>query len=143
MKVVQILLFGGKKGRELLPPKAIDDLDTFLRFKNSTLAKNPILASCENFWPETLKIKAQICTLYKAVDKLNSHFWPALLDPGEHLLKTPMAYAIGSVEQMQAILNLTFQAWGENPGAMDLVKGLIEGTLMKFSACCAQSTKDT
>lgn len=52
------------------------------------------------------KLKAQIDFLYKAVHKANQYFWPAFIDPTDHLL-------IGPPEE-----------WG--PGAIDFIKAKVQ-----------------
>ncbi|KAJ5372374.1 Zinc finger MYND-type [Penicillium concentricum] len=100
-----------------------------LGLKPSTVAKNPNIANCGDGRLEIVKLKAQICTLYEAVHKLNPHFWPALVNPGEHLEAKPVMFSIGSVEQMQLTLNLTYEAWHEAPGAIAVIQMAIEGNL--------------
>ncbi|KAJ5520360.1 hypothetical protein N7463_000813 [Penicillium fimorum] len=97
--------------------------------KSSTIAKNPIIANCDDEWLEIVKLKAQIRALYEAVHKLNPHFWPALVNPGEHLEAKAMIFSIGSVEQMQMALDLTYEAWCETPGAITVIEVAIEGNL--------------
>ncbi|KAJ5154330.1 uncharacterized protein N7500_009769 [Penicillium coprophilum] len=97
--------------------------------ESSTIAKNPNVVNCGDKWLEIVKLKAQIRALYKAVQKLNPHFWPALVNPDEHLNAKPMMFSIGSVEQMQMTLNLTYEAWHEAPGAIVVIELAIEGKL--------------
>ncbi|CAI7606305.1 unnamed protein product [Penicillium glandicola] len=98
------------------------------RRQRSTIARNPNIADCDNGPLEIVKLKAQIRALYKDVCKLNRHFWPALVNPGEHLEAKSMIFSIGSVEQMQVALNLTYEAWYETPGAVGIIELAIEGT---------------
>ncbi|KGO66386.1 Zinc finger, MYND-type [Penicillium italicum] len=98
-----------------------------LRLQPSSIAKNPNIANCDERQLEGVKLKAQIRALYEGVQKLNPHFWPALVNPGEHLDAEPPMFSIGSVEQMQVALNLTYDAWYEAPGAIALIEMAIEG----------------
>lgn len=98
-----------------------------LGLKPSTIAQNPNIANCEDRWLESVKLKAQIRALYEDVHRLNPHFWPALVDPGEHLEAKTTMFSIGSVEQMQMTLNLTYEAWQEAPGAITVIEMAIEG----------------
>ncbi|CAI7607862.1 unnamed protein product [Penicillium discolor] len=100
-----------------------------LKMKPSTIAKNPNIANCEDRRLESVKLKAQIRALYENVHKLNPHFWPALVDPGEHLEAKNTMYSIGSVEEMRMVLNLTYEAWQEAPGAIAVIQMAIEGKL--------------
>ncbi|KAJ5970885.1 uncharacterized protein N7479_000803 [Penicillium vulpinum] len=95
----------------------------------STIAKNPNIANCDDKWLEIVKLKGQIRTLYEAVHKMNSHFWPALVNPGEPLRANVLIFAVGSVEEMQLALRLTYEAWNEAPGAIAVIKMAIEGKL--------------
>ncbi|KUM66571.1 hypothetical protein ACN42_g541 [Penicillium freii] len=100
-----------------------------LRVKPSTIAKNPNIANCEDAWLQSVKLKAQIRALYEDVHQLNSYFWPALVDPGEHLEAKTTMFSVGSVEQMRMTLNLTYEAWQEAPGAIAVIQMAIEGKL--------------
>ena len=49
--------------------------------------------------------------MYKAVN-----FWAALRKPGGHLTARPGAYSQGSMEEMQLVLQHSWDAWREPPG---------------------------
>ncbi|CAG8910083.1 unnamed protein product [Penicillium egyptiacum] len=100
-----------------------------VRLKPSTITKNPNIVNCDNGWLEMVKVKAQIRTLYEAVNKLNADFWPALVNPVEHLKAKPMSYSTGSVEQVQLALQFTYEAWGDIPGAIAVIEMCIEGKI--------------
>ncbi|KXG45905.1 uncharacterized protein PGRI_047610 [Penicillium griseofulvum] len=78
-----------------------------LGLKPSTIAKNPNIANCDD---KQLKPKAQIALC-------------------EHLQAKHMMYSIGSVQHMQATLNLTYEAWHEALGAVGVIEMAIEGDL--------------
>ncbi|KAJ5780738.1 Zinc finger MYND-type [Penicillium paradoxum] len=93
---------------------AFEGAEQSMRFKDSSIAHNPHIVNCANRFSEIEKLRAQICTLYKAVHSMNPHFWPALLNPAEHVRAHPMTFSPGSAEQMQVALNLTYDSWFEN-----------------------------
>lgn len=66
----------------------------------------------------------QFKDLYAAVKSSNKHFWPALLNPGKHLTARPEAYSHGSLAQMQLVLQYSYDAWTETPGAVDVIREL-------------------
>ena len=72
------------------------------------------------------KLQVQIKKLYRAVNTQNQHFWPALLSPGRHLTARPQAYSSGTLEQMQVVLQYSYNAWAETPGAMDMIQELVQ-----------------
>lgn len=123
IKVLQVILTGMRPADESVAHML------GLKRKPSTIAKNPNIANCEDRRLESVKLKAQIRALYEEVHKLNRHFWPALVDPGEHLEARTTMFSIGSVEQMRMTLNLTYEAWQEAPGAISVIRMAIEGKL--------------
>ncbi|KOS38461.1 hypothetical protein ACN38_g10722 [Penicillium nordicum] len=123
IKVLQAILTGMRSADESITHML------GLRPKPSTIAKNTNIANCQDAPLEGAKLKAQIRALYESVKKLNPHFWPALMDPGEHLAAKPTMFRIGSVEQMRMTLNLTYEAWQEAPGAIAVVQMVMEGKL--------------
>ncbi|CAG8947970.1 unnamed protein product [Penicillium salamii] len=73
------------------------------------------------------KLKAQINTIFSAVEKANEHFWPALIDPDLDLTESPQFYSRGSVEEMFLVLRYNHDAWLETPGAIDFIKVKVNG----------------
>jgi hypothetical protein len=71
------------------------------------------------------KLTAQVDALYKAVKKTNKHFWPSLLDPKWYLTARPEAYSCGSIEEMQLVLQYSYDSWHETPGAIEVIKAKI------------------
>ncbi|KAH0563525.1 hypothetical protein GP486_001905 [Trichoglossum hirsutum] len=68
------------------------------------------------------ELTAQVDMLYKAVKRANKYFWPSLLEPGEHLAARPQAYSHGGMEQMQLVLQYSYDSWIETPGAIEVIK---------------------
>lgn len=64
------------------------------------------------------ELALQIGDMYEAVEKRNEYFWQALANPGRHLGARPGAYSHGTVEEMQLVLNHSYAAWAETPGAI-------------------------
>ena len=60
---------------------------------------------------------------------MNPHFWPALVDLGEHLEAKTTMFLIGSVEEMRMILNLTYEVWQDAPGAIAVIQMAMEDKL--------------
>ena len=65
---------------------------------------------------------SQIDQLYLAVGEANAHFWPALLNPRNHLEARPEYTSDGSEEEMQVTLQHYIHAWRESPGALNLIR---------------------
>ena len=63
----------------------------------------------------------QVREMYKAVSQRNNYFWAALRKPGGHLTARPGAYSQGSTEEMQLVLQHSWDAWREPPGAIELI----------------------
>ncbi|KAI9000025.1 hypothetical protein BC832DRAFT_622718 [Gaertneriomyces semiglobifer] len=75
--------------------------------------------------PKINELIGQVNALYQHVDKNNEHFWPALMEPGRHLTARPEYMSDGSVEEMQNVLQQTYDAWLETPGALDMIKARV------------------
>ena len=91
----------------------------------SVIAENESIMNARDQAPLIQKLEVQVQDLYRAVKKSNKHFWPALLNPGKHLTARPGAYSHGSLEQMQLVLQYSFDAWTETPGAIDMIRELV------------------
>lgn len=67
-------------------------------------------------------LESHIGDLYTIVNKANKHFWPALLDPEDHLYAgRPDMYGPGSIEDMELALMYNYRAWAETPGAIEII----------------------
>ena len=77
------------------------------------------------------RLRTQVSRLYQAVHAANSHFWPALLDPGDNLTARPHSYSPGDLEEVQLKLKYTYDAWHETPGAVEFIRAAltVEGLL--------------
>jgi hypothetical protein len=65
----------------------------------------------------------QIESLMAQMDKDSRSFWPALLDPGQHLnTQRTGKRSLRFIERMQQALQWTYDGWNETPGAIDYVK---------------------
>lgn len=71
-------------------------------------------------------MKYQVKALYEAVDKANVHYWPALINPGRHLDARPPYHSRGTKEGMQMVLKQTYDAWRETPGAIEVIKAILD-----------------
>ena len=67
-------------------------------------------------------LSSQVDKLYAAVKRTSEYFWPALLNSDDHLGARPDAYSHGSEEEMQLVLNYSWNVWKESPGALDVIK---------------------
>lgn len=77
------------------------------------------------------KLKAQIDFLYKAVHKANQYFWPAFIDPTDHLLiGSPEEWGPGGVDGMELILQYNWNAWAEVPRAVDFIKAMVQRNVL-------------
>ena len=72
-------------------------------------------------------LQEQIRELFTAVTLHNKYFWPALLDPGRHLKARPEHHCHGAVEEMQFVLQHSYNAWIETQGALEIVRELSSG----------------
>ena len=72
--------------------------------------------------PLNKKLDTQIQALIEGVKRQNPHFWKGLLQPENHLTARPEAYSPGSVQEMQLVLQSSYNSWIETPSAMDLLR---------------------
>ena len=92
----------------------------------SVVAENRDIMNSQDQAPLMKNLEAQVQDLYAAVKDQNQYFWPSLLNPGKHLHTRPEAYSIGSLEEMQLVLQHNYDAWMETPGATDVVRELVK-----------------
>ncbi len=110
---------------EKVPQEILDSVRGEL-VSGSVVVENKGIMNAKDQTPLIEKLEAQVKDLYAAVKKLNAHFWLALLNPEEHLSARPEAYSHGSLEEMQLVLQYSFDAWMETPGAIEMVRELEE-----------------
>lgn len=70
-------------------------------------------------------LQTQVLDMYNTVNNSNEYLWPALLRPGAHLTARPQAYSRGSEEEMQLVLQYSYDSWSETAGAIDYIKNLV------------------
>jgi hypothetical protein len=103
----------------LLPKELFDQIeDSLLKSVLGANWDDRYSARCSQFVDT---ISSQVDKLYEAVERANSHFWPALLNPGRNLGEYPDSYSHGSVEEMQLVLKYSIDSWRESPGALELI----------------------
>lgn len=108
-------------------------LDTVKRYAvGSIISSNREILGRTHHSVQIEDLYQQIRQCFNKVKKANAHFWPAMLNPGEHLKARPETYTVGSVEEMQLKLQNCYDAFAETPGAMAEVEELMrsEGWLV-------------
>lgn len=75
-----------------------------------------------------LDLMDQISTLFSSVKANNKHFWPALVDHRSHLTSKPAYHSSGTIEEAQLVLQYSYKAWYETPGAVDLIRGILKAS---------------
>ena len=91
----------------------------------SAVAGNKDVMNAQEWRVLIMDLEVQVEELYEAVESSNGFFWPALLDPEEHLKARPEAFSHGSLEEMQIVLEQNYDAWMETPGAVKVIEELI------------------
>ncbi|KAF2031696.1 hypothetical protein EK21DRAFT_62694 [Setomelanomma holmii] len=76
--------------------------------------------------PHIMQLQKQVKELHAAVHKANPYFWPALLKPGDNLKARPTSYGFGDMSHMQLVLQYTYNAWAETPGAISAIGELLK-----------------
>jgi hypothetical protein len=93
----------------------------------SNITNNSKYTDREDLTPQIRGLRAQILILFEAVHKANMFFWPALVEPANHLRARATAYGEGDKRQMQLALQQNYNAWAETPGAIDVIGERLEG----------------
>lgn len=101
----------------------------------SDITRDPKIIECADNTPKMRHTKWQVNWLFSRIEKLNSHFWPALLAPGDNLRAQPQLYRHGDKGQMQLALQFNYNAWVETPGAIGVIEELL-------SSCSSRAARD-
>ncbi|KAI4620737.1 uncharacterized protein J4E87_007065 [Alternaria ethzedia] len=80
----------------------------------------------EELVPLTAELEDHIALLFAWTDAANRHFWPALLNPGDHLTATPEYVRTGDETEMQMVLQESYNAFMETKSAFVLLKDVLE-----------------
>jgi len=107
-----------------VPQEILDNISS--QFVDSIVGQKKDLMASNNVSSYIQELQTQVEQLYKAVEKSNQHFWPALLNPGNNLKARPEMYSAGTPQQMQLCLQHTYESWVETPGAVDVIRRLVE-----------------
>lgn len=108
-----------------LPREIIDRVKYFIP-TSPIIQKDNRIMSKRDYTKLMINLYLHLDQLILTVIKANSHFWPALLNPGTHLEARPQYTSRGSVEEMQYRLQHWYDAWDETPGAIDFIKAEIK-----------------
>lgn len=65
-----------------------------------------------------------IHNMHLVIAGTNRYFWPALMDPGEHLSVSVNGYMMRTVEETQFTLQQCYNSWAESPGAIAYIAEL-------------------
>ena len=79
------------------------------------------------------EMKDQVRRLYHAVQRVNKHFWPRVVEPRAHLLMNPLNIGMGEETEMHLVLPEYYCAWSETPGAIEVIEDILEGREISFS----------
>jgi hypothetical protein len=109
------------------PPEIIDIVGEKLVRRDVLFRHGPLLSRPEKLAPLMKNIKSQIKEVYKAVRGYNPHIWRLMVDdPDACVLRRPQfdGYAQRSEEEALFILDYTYAAWYETPGAVKMLRDL-------------------
>ena len=108
---------------EKVPQEILDSVRGQL-VSGSVVAENKDIMNARDYTTWIFDLEEQVEDLYVAVEELNEEFWPALLNPGQHMTARPEAFGHGSIEEMQIVLQYSLAAWQETPGAIEKIREL-------------------
>ncbi|KAI4273492.1 MAG: hypothetical protein LQ337_004593 [Flavoplaca oasis] len=104
-----------------LPQELFDRVKLFIP-STGPVWKNRAVMSRTDYSSLIVELSSQVDELYVAVIRVNKHFWPALLNPGAHLTATPEVYSPGTENEMQRMLQFSYDSWVETPGSIDFIR---------------------
>lgn len=107
-------------GKASFPQEILDNIRESL--VSSIVASSKEIMESNDQGPAIKRLESQIEKLYKGVQKLNKHFWPALIRPGNNLSARPDLLSEGTPQEMQLVLQYSYDSWVETPGAIDLIR---------------------
>jgi len=105
-----------------VPREILDNIQQHT--SSSVITSDPTIIERDDQTPHIAKLRTQVQAFYAVVKKANAHFWPALLQPGDHLKARPNGYMHGSQSHMQLTLQYSYNAWAETPGAIGVIREL-------------------
>jgi len=98
------------------------DLKQLQKLTSSIVEKRLEASSLGTYNATIEKLESQVKTLTRWIWENNKYILPACENPGMHLAARPARYTFGSEEEMQLVLQYSWSAWEETPGAWDCLK---------------------
>jgi hypothetical protein len=108
-----------------VPPEIWDNIRRKALLSPVLLGKKDVMAKVSNA-DLAQKLGVQMEDLFNTVHRANPHMWPTICDPGDHLTARPACYGMGTIEEAQISLKWSYDAWAETPGAIDVLKTMLE-----------------
>lgn len=109
---------------EKVPSEILDSIQRHIVQSPIISSNRKLMERCDHS-DDIEVLECQIDDLFMAVQMANPFFWRRLVNPGRHLTARPAAYSKGSVEEMQLVLQYSYDAWIETPGAIDMIEEII------------------
>ena len=109
--------------RKKIPREIVDNIQRYIP-QSSIISGDKDIMSRADHTSEIEKLSNQVKVLYMAIENANQYWWKVLLNAKKHLKARPAAWSPGSLEQAQMILYFSYDAWAENPGALDMIRQL-------------------
>jgi hypothetical protein len=106
---------------EKVPSEILDGIQVHVP-RSPIISGNKAILIREDHTAAIDKLTAQVDTLYETVKDSNKHFWRGLMEPERYLASRPDAYSHGSIEQMQLVLQYSYDSWIETKGAIEVIK---------------------
>jgi len=94
---------------------------------STIVANNKDIMGSEDQGRLIQKLEDQVKQMQVSVSEGNKYFWPALINPGRHLISPISMYSAGTVPHMQLCLQQSYDSWAETPGASDMIRNLEKG----------------
>lgn len=109
---------------EKVPREILDSIQRHI-VRSPIISSNMKLMDCWDHSHTIESLELQVCSLYAAVKTCNPHFWERLVDPGCTPATQPDSCSQSSIEEARLVLEHSYDAWVETPGAIGVIKGLM------------------
>jgi hypothetical protein len=104
-----------------VPPEILDNIRRQTLLSPVLAGKKDVMYKDRN--SELIeKVVVQLEVLFHAAHLVNSHMWPVLFNPGDHLTARLRNYGIGTIEEVQVWLKWSYDAWIETPWGIEVAK---------------------
>ncbi|KAL9022902.1 MAG: hypothetical protein Q9180_008502 [Flavoplaca navasiana] len=120
-----ITLRGGRKLLLKLPPELAAMVEAYIPPFTDVVRNNHQIMNMKNHTELVADLTHQIKTCFEAVEKANIHLWPSLVNP-ELRPGGSRHRPSNDKRTVDFVLDRCYDSWVETPGAIDVIKILLD-----------------